>query len=54
MVITHALVNFSLSPRLEIWGMSLELGGSALVSCNWVSLLIHIIRVSYLRLMIMM
>ena len=50
---THALVNFSLSPRLEIWGLSLEeLGGTGVVS--WVSLLIHIIRVSYLRLLIMM
>ena len=26
---THALVNFSLSPRLEICGLSLGLGGSS-------------------------
>ena len=27
-----ALVNFSLSPRLEIWGLSLGLGGSGLIN----------------------
>ena len=26
LVMSHALVNFSLSPRLEIWGMLLGLG----------------------------
>ena len=54
MVITHVLVNFSLSSRLEIWVLSLGLGGSGLIS--WIHFLIHVIRVSYMRavLMIMM
>ena len=45
MVMTHALVNFSLSPRLEIWGLPLHgAGGSGLVG-----LLSHVIRASYVR-----
>ena len=38
-VMTHALVNFSVSPRLEIWGLSRRLGlasfpGSSLLPRN--------------------
>ena len=35
MVMTHALVIFSLSPRLGIWGVSLELMGIGVVS--WIN-----------------
>ena len=48
---THALVNFSLSSWLEICVLSLGLGGSGLIS--WISILIPIIRVSYVRAMLM-
>ena len=35
MVMTHALVNFSLSPRLEIWGLPLHgAGGSGFNVCS--------------------
>ena len=45
MAMTHALINFSLSPHLGVWGVSLGLRGEGMVSSGKVSCTVFVMHV---------
>ena len=53
MAMTHALINFSLSPHLGVWGVPLGLRGKGIVSSGKVSCIVFVMHVEYLLLHVM-
>ena len=53
MAMTHALINFSLSPPLGVWGVLLGLRGKGMVSSGKVSCIVFVMHVEYLLLHVM-
>ena len=51
--LTHALINFSLSPQLGVWGVPLGLRGKGMVSSGKVSCIVFVMHVEYLLLRVM-
>ena len=48
MAMTHALINFSLSPHLGVWEVPLGLRGKEMVSSGKVSCIVFVMDVEYL------
>ena len=44
MAMTHALINFSLSPHLGVWGVPLGLRGKGMVSSGKVSCIVFVMH----------
>ena len=51
MAMTHALINFGLSPHLGVWGVPLR--GKGMVSSGMVSCIVFVMHVEYLLLHVM-
>ena len=50
---SHALINFSLSPQLGVWGVPLGLRGKGMVSSGKVSCIVFVMHAEYLLLRVM-